>query len=249
MSSPSGKTLRIFSARACAAPLEEAIHLYEQNTGVRVQMDVCARHCASAVAEEADAQGRHADFLDEIAELGVHDMAIGGAEYLLDDGEVTGLVLKGERRTIARRVSALVTPKANPARIRGLADLARPGVRVGISVIDCLKGVWEDVCCRAGVTDAVRRNIVFRANGCIAIVEAVAQGKVDVAFGWNTFGTLDDAGRVSIVDLPRDVAICRGTCIGMLKFTRQPDTARAFMDFLVTEPARAFYRRYGWENP
>lgn len=246
--SKTDKSLRIFSARACAAPLEEAARLYEQVSGIRTLVDVCSRHCASAVAEEADAQGKHADFLDEIAELGVHDMAIGGAEYLLDDGEVSGLILKGERRTIARRVSALVMPAANPAHIKGLADLGRPGVRVGISVIDCLKGVWEDVCCKAGLTEAVRRNIVFRANGCVAIVEAAAQGKVDVAFGWSTFGNLAD-GRVHIAEIPRDVAICRGTCIGMLKFTRQPEAARAFMDFLVTEKSRAIYRKFGWENP
>lgn len=248
MDTTSEKTLRVFSARACAAPLEEVARLYEQAAGVSVRVDVCSRHCASAVAEEADAQGKHADFLDEISEMGIHDMAIGGAEYLLDDGEVSGLILKGERRTIARRVSALVVPSSNPARINGLADICRPGVRIGISVIDCLKGVWEDVCCKAGVIEAVRRNIVFRANGCVAIVEAAAQGKVDVAFGWSTFGDLAD-GRVRIVDVPRDVAVCRGTCIGMLKFTRKQEAARAFMDFLVTEKSRAIYRKFGWENP
>ena len=248
MSGKPDSPLRIFTARACAAPLEEAALLYKQKAGISVLVDACSRHCASPVAEEADAHGGHADFLDEIAEMGVHDLAIGGAEYLLDDGEVSGLILKGERRTIARRVSAIVTSTANPARVGGLADLGRPGVRVGISVIDCLKGVWEDVCSKAGVTDAVRRNIVFRANGCVAIVEAVAQGKVDAVFGWNTFAHLAE-GRVSIVSLPRDIAVCRGTCVGLLKFTRQPETARAFMDFLTTEPARAIYRKFGWENP
>ena len=34
---------------------------------------------------------------------------------------------------------------------------------------------------------AVGRNITFRANGCIAIVEAVAQKKVDAALGWTAF--------------------------------------------------------------
>jgi len=126
---------------------------------------------------------------------------LGGAEYLLDDGEVRGICLKGDRHLIAYRRSALAVPTGNPAGIRSLEGLARPGVRVGISVIDCLKGLWEDVAGRVGLTDEVRRNITFHASGCVAIVEAVAEGKIDAAFAWTAFGHLAD-GRLEIIDLP-----------------------------------------------
>jgi len=43
--------VRIFSARACAAPLEKAAKLFEQQSGIHVQIDVCSRHCAEPVAE------------------------------------------------------------------------------------------------------------------------------------------------------------------------------------------------------
>lgn len=167
-----------------------------------MDISVCARHCADQQAERADENaGRH-DFLIEIAEYGIHDLAISGAEYLLDDGEVRGIVLPGQRRVIAYRKSALIVPKGNPAKIGSIADLAKPGIRVGISVIDCLKGVWEDVSARAGLTGEIGRNITFRATG-----------------------------------------------IGMLSFTKQPDSARRFMDFLTTPEARASYSRYGWVLP
>ncbi|TFG39775.1 MAG: hypothetical protein E4H48_08555, partial [Syntrophobacterales bacterium] len=179
---------------------------------------------------------------------GVHDLAISGAEYLLDDGEVRGICRKGERRLIAYRQSALIVPKGNPAGIESLQDLARPGVRVGISVIDCLKGLWEDVTGRVGLADEVRRNITFHASGCVAIVEAVAEGKVDVAFGWTAFEHLGD-GRLEIVDLPPEQRICRGTGIAMLSFTKQPNRAREFMDFLVTAESRACYEKYRWVLP
>ena len=45
--------VRIFSARACAAPLEKAAKLFEEQSGIHVEIDVCSRHCASPVAEEA----------------------------------------------------------------------------------------------------------------------------------------------------------------------------------------------------
>jgi molybdate transport system substrate-binding protein len=248
MSSSASATIRIFSARACAAPLEEAAALYEKRTGRHVDISVCARHCADHQAERADENaGRH-DFLIEIAEYGIHDLAISGAEYLFDDGEVRGIVLPGQRRVIAYRKSALIVPKGNPAKIKSLADLARPGIRVGISVIDCLKGTWEDVSASAGLTGEIARNITFHATGCVAIVEAVAEGLVDAAFGWSAFAHLAE-GRIEIVQLPRRHCIYRATGVGMLSFTKQPDNARHFMDFLTTPEARASYSRYGWVLP
>lgn len=248
MGSNPSETINIFSARACAAPLEEAAVLFTEKTGIEVEISVCTRHCATQDAEEADAEAAGHDFLVEIAEFAMHDLAIGGAEYLLDDGEVRKIILKGERRLIAYRESAIVVQKGNPANIQSLADLARPGVRVGVSVIDCLKGLWEDVAGRVGLIDEIRRNITFYASGCVAIVEAVAEGIVDAAFGWTAFGHLGE-GRLEVVELPPAHRVYRGTGVGMLEFTKQPDRARQFMDFLVTPEARACYEKYRWILP
>jgi len=241
------ESIKIFSARACAAPLEDAAAIFTKKTGTPVEISVCARHCADQEAEQADAEGAAHDFLIEISEYGFHDLSISGAEYLLDDGEVRGIVQQGERRLIAYRESAIAVQKGNPKGIASLADLAKPGVKVGISVIDCLKGLWEDVTGRAGLTAEIRENITFHATGCVAIVEAVSQGIVDAAFGWTAFKHLGEG--LEIVQLPPEHRIYRGTGIGMLSFTKQPDAARGFMDFLTTPEALACYEKYSWVLP
>ena len=248
MGQPTDGAVRVFSARACAEPLEDAAKLFEARTGVRVAISVCSRHCAQPVAEEATASTGSHDFLEEIAEEGVHDLAIAGAEYLLDDGEVRGIIVRGERRTIAYRRSAILVPAGNPGGIHSLQDLARPGVSVAISVLDCLKGLWEDIAARLDLLEGIRRNITYHANGCIAIVEAVAQGKVDAAFGWTAFAHLAP-GRIEIIELPAGQDVLRGTGVGLLAFARRPEAAKAFMDFLTTPEARACYAQHGWLVP
>ena len=248
MTAENKTVIRVFSARACAEPLEKAASLFEEQTGIKVEISVCNRHCASPVAEEATEDNEHADFLVEISEDGIHDLAIGGAEYLLDDGEIRGIVQKGERRIIAVRESAIVVPAGNPANIQTVEDMAKPGVRVGISMIDCLKGLWEDICGRLGLLEGVIQNVTFRANGCIAIVEAVAEGRVDAAFGWTAFKHLDPE-RIEVIEMPKHARISRGTGIGLLKFSENPEAAREFMDFLTTPEARAFYQEVGWILP
>jgi accessory colonization factor AcfC len=241
-------SVRIFSARACAAPLEKAAKLFEQQTGIAVRIDVCSRHCAKPVAEEATGATGGDDFLLEIADAGVHDLAIAGAEYLLDDGEVRGIVQKRKRRTIGYRTSALLVPAGNPKKIRTVQDLARPGVRVAVSVIDCLKGLWEDICGRLGLVEPIRNNICYYANGCVAIVEAVATRQVDAAFGWTSFRHLE-AERIEVIEMPPEQQVARGTCVGMLSFARQPEAAEQFMDFLASPASRRFYKEYGWVVP
>ena len=242
------RTVRIFSARACAAPLEKAAKLFEDKTNIHVEIDVCSRHCAQPIAEEATGETGGDDFLLEIADAGIHDLAIAGAEYLLDDGEVRGIVQKDQRRTIAYRTSAIIVPSGNPAKIQGIEDLTKPGVRVGVSVIDCLKGLWEDITGRIGLLDKIRQNICYYANGCIAIVEAVATRQIDAAFGWTAFGHLEP-DRIEVIELPREQQVLRGTAVGMLCFAKQPKQAGQFMDFLTSPESRAFYQEYGWQIP
>ena len=237
--------IRVFSARACAAPLEKAAKLFEEQTDIHVEIDVCSRHCAAPVAEEATGETGGDDFLLEISDAGIHDLAIGGAEYLLDDGEIRGIVQRHERRYIASRVSAIIVPAGNPKNIKSVEDMAVPGVRVGVSVIDCLKGLWEDITGRLGLMDKIRKNISYYANGCIAIVEAVADNQVDAAFGWTAFKHLEP-DRIEVVEMTKEQQVLRGTGVGMLSFAKDTDAAKKFMDFLTTSEARTFYKEFGW---
>ncbi len=241
----SKKTVRIFSAKACAEPLEKAAKLFEKQTGIKVEISVCSRHCAKPVAEEATGETGGDDFLLEIADAGIHDLAIAGAEYLLDDGEVRGIVQRGQRRTIAYRNSAIIVPAGNPKNIRFVEDITRPGVRVGVSVIDCLKGLWEDISGRLGLLDEIRQNICYYANGCIAIVEAVATNEIDAAFGWTAFQHLEPE-RIEVIEMPKEQQVLRGTGVGLLSFSKEPEAAKQFMDFLASSESRKFYTQYGW---
>lgn len=237
--------VRVFSAGACAAHLEKAADLFEKQTGIGVEISVCSRHCAQPVAEEATGETGGDDFLLEIADAGIHDLVIAGAEYLLDDGEVRGIVQRDQRRTIAYRTSAILVPAGNPKNIRCVEDMAKAGVRVAASVIDCFKGLWEDISGRLRLLGKIWENICYYANGCIAIVEAVATNEVDAAFGWTAFEHLEPE-RIEVIEMPEEQQVLRGTCVGLLSFAKQPEVAKRFMNFLASPESRQFYKEYGW---
>ena len=81
---------------------------------------------------------------------------------------------------------------------------------------------------------------VFSARACAAPLEKAAE-----LFQERTGIRV----QVDIVELPRSQEAWRGTGVGLLKFSKQPDAARRFMDFLASAEARRFYEEYGWCLP
>ena len=56
-------------------------------------------------------------------------------------------------------------PVGNPKKIKSIFDLTEEEVRTGISISDCLLGVWDGISSKAGLTNRIRRNITDFADG------------------------------------------------------------------------------------
>ena len=121
--------LYVYSAGAVSPPLRDAIGVFEKKFGVRCTLKV----------------GKPCDLLVEITESKSGDVICCGAEYILDEAEDRELIVKGSRRSLGLRRSVIIVPLGNPAGIHSLNDLCRDGVRIGIAVDGCLKGVWDDI--------------------------------------------------------------------------------------------------------
>ncbi|MFQ5808388.1 MAG: substrate-binding domain-containing protein [Armatimonadota bacterium] len=246
----SDETIRAFSARACAAPMERAAERFTEQTGIDVELMVCSRHCHPSVIDEADASDVSGmpHFLTEVAEIPGLDLVVAGAGYLADDGEMLGILDPEHRVCLGYRRSALLVQPGNPKGIRGLADLERPNVTISISMIDCLKGSHEDVFAATHRSECIRPQIALRVSGCVALVEAVTQGAVDVAIGWSAFEHLAP-GDVEIVELAMPPAIERETTISLRRNGANPAGAIRFLDFLRDGGADEGLVSNGWTLP
>ncbi|MDP6154735.1 MAG: substrate-binding domain-containing protein [Candidatus Thermoplasmatota archaeon] len=243
-------SINIFCAKGCSLPTFKVASLFSQISGISANVDVCSGHCNKphAYKNVKDNEKAHTDMLDEIRSSGHHDLVISGADFLLDDAELNGLVLKGTRKSIAYRRSALIVKKGNPKSITGLDSLTISGIKVGVSIIDCLQGAWEDICGRARLIDPVRSNITLFVPGCFAIINAVADGVIDVGFGWSAFKYLEPK-KLDVVELPENLQIFRATSVAMLEYCQDKDLARKFIEFILTPESVKIYLELGWDTP
>jgi accessory colonization factor AcfC len=126
-----------------------------------------------------------------------------------------------------------------------LKDLCRENVRIGIAVDGCLKGVWDDVASKAGLTDQIRRNITHHADACGSLMGLIHQEKVDAVFGWNAFQSVWP-DTCEVIELPRDLQVFRSTVTAMVSYTQNAELSQKFIDFLASNEGKKIYSDYGW---
>jgi molybdate transport system substrate-binding protein len=221
--------LKVYSAGAVAPPLRDAIAIFEKDSKVRCDLRI----------------GKPEDLLKEIAKFKKGDVFSSGAEYILDDAEDRGLIIKGSRKSLGYRRSVMIVPVGNPAKIASLKDLCRKDVRIGIAVEGCLKGVWDDVASKAGLTDAIRRNITHHADACGSLMSLIHSDKVDVIFGWNAFqGVWPNTWE--IIEFAQSLQVFRSTVAGIISYSKNVKLSEKFIDFLTSAAIRKIYADYGW---
>jgi len=221
--------LHVYSAGAVAPPLQKAINIFEKKFGVRCNLTV----------------GKPSNLLAAIFVSREGDVISTGAEYILDEAEDRGLVVKDSRKSMGLRRSVIIVPMGNSAKITSLDDLCRDNVRIGIAVDGCLKGVWDDVASKAGLTDQIRRNITHHADACGSLMGLIHQEKVDAIFGWNAFQNVWP-DTCEVIELPKDLQVFRSTVAAMISYTKDTQLSQKFIDFLTTDEVRKIYSDYGW---
>ena len=224
--------IRVYSAGAVAPPLQEAINLFEKRSEIKCRLTV----------------GKPEALLMAITETRDGDVFSGGAEYVLDDAEDRGLIIKGSRRSMGYRRSVIIVPPENPANILSLNDLCREGVRIGIATGGCLKGVWDDIASKAGLTDLIRKNITRHADACGTLMSLIHTKKVDAIIGWNAFQNVWP-DTCEAIELPPNLQVYRSTPVGILTCTKDKGLSQKFIDFLTTPDVRKIYSDFGWIHP
>ncbi|OPY75047.1 MAG: hypothetical protein A4E65_03649 [Syntrophorhabdus sp. PtaU1.Bin153] len=162
--------------------------------------------------------------------------------------EKEGLVDAKTIRIVAYLVPAIGVQPGNPKRIRSLADLGNPGVKIGIGNPEavCVGLYAIELLERNGLLNVVRKNIVTHAPSCAATEGLIALKKVDAVIGWEVFSKWNP-GKIETVFLkPNEVPRIAYIPAAVSSYTTDRASARKFIDFLMSAEGRKIFTKWGY---
>ncbi len=110
-------TLLVYAGAASKPPTEEAAKLYEQKTGVKVDLVI----------------GGSGYVLSQMRLAKQGDIYFPGSSDYVEKAKREGDVIAGSQKVIVYLVPAINVVKGNPHGIRALQDLTEPGIKVAIA--------------------------------------------------------------------------------------------------------------------
>jgi molybdate transport system substrate-binding protein len=230
--------------------MKKLVELYEARSGQQVQLDY----------------GDSGGLLIKLGMTGKGDL------YVCHDPFLDSLTEKGLGRQgwhVATITPAIAVPKGNPKGINGMADLARPGLRVGLThpKYSTLGHINPYMFKKLGekTAQALLANVKTQKRSGGETANDVSLGHLDAAIVWNAVIQIrrDKLDRVDIetkyhpdpsVDVVTsatpifnkiDLSGIRVT-IATLKSSKQPEAAREFAEFVNSPRGRAVFVEFGF---
>lgn len=151
----------------------------------------------------------------------------------------------GDPAVFARNQLVVAVPRGNPRGVAGLADLARPGVKVAL----CAEQVPCGAAARAALDAAsVAVTPVTLEQDVRGALAKLRLGEVDAALVYRT-DALAAAAEVTAVEFPESARAGNAYPIVVLRDAPNPDGARAFVAYVRSERGRAVLAEAGFQAP
>ena len=175
----------------------------------------------------------------------------GGDLFLCHDPYSERVKEKGKLErveTVGWLTPILVVQPGNPHGIQSLADLTRPGLRVGLpdARFATAGKLVRAVLAQRGWEQAVEANLQLETRGHNELALAVSEGQLDAAVVWN-FISVYYAGRVEAIPTGESFPEVRVT-LCLLTTARDREAALRFLEYASSPAARAIFAEMGYRR-
>jgi molybdate transport system substrate-binding protein len=226
------ETLTAFVGSASKPPMEEAIKAFEKETGIKVYLNF----------------GGSGTMLSQIELSQSGDLYIPGSPDYMVNAERKDIIDPASVKMIAYLIPVIAVQHGNPKSIQSLADLAKSGIEVGIGNPQavCVGLYAIEILDYNHLLADVSKNIVVNTESCDKTATLISLKSVDAVIGWDVFHYWAP-DKIDVVylrseQLPR-IAYIPGA---VTKFTKDKESARKFLDFLVSTQGQQIFQKWGY---
>lgn len=173
------------------------------------------------------------------------DVYIPGAAHYIKTAMEKGFVKYS--KDVVYHIPVIGVPKGNPANISKLEDLAKPGVKLvlGDERAAAIGRVAQKMLKKNGLLEAAEENVVTKDATVNEVVMHTAMEQGDASIVWkdNIFNT----EKVEAIEIPKDKNLIKRVPIGALTFSKNPELAKKFVDFVASDKGKTIFEKYGFK--
>ena len=149
----------------------------------------------------------------------------------------------------ATNTLVLIVPNGNPAHIRAVSEITKPGVKLVIcnATVPCgdyARTAFQNL----GITSAAMKNVVSQATDVTQVVAEIAVGQADAGFVYITDADAAN-GKVQVVRLPAQAKPDTTDYIAVVKSSKNQAGAQAFTQKVLSPQGQAALAAAGFGKP
>ncbi len=175
------------------------------------------------------------------------DVYMPGSDDYMDKAEKQKAVIPKTRKIVAYLVPTICVQHGNPKSIKALADLARPGVTVGLAQAGavCLGDVSDGILKAAGLEEQVKKNCLTYARSCEQTEQLLQLGEVDAIIGWDSFKSWAP-DKIDLVPIAPKLVRVRNVPAAVAVYSQQRRASEQFIAFLTSKEGKSIFSKHGY---
>jgi molybdate transport system substrate-binding protein len=237
---PTTETITVFAAASLTDAFTAIGSQFEaQHPGVKVIFNFAgSQQLAQQLLQGAPA--------DVFASANPDQMQVVVANHRVDSGSVQLFV---HNRLV------IIFPKDNPADIKTLEDLTKPGLRIVLAAPEVPVGSYSQVFLMKAsqglylgqdYQNLVLKNVVSYEDNVRFVLAKVALGEADAGIVYTSDINGDNGKRVGQIDIPDDLNVIASYPISAVSDSSLPGLANAFVGFVLSQSGQTILSEFGF---
>jgi molybdate transport system substrate-binding protein len=225
----SQESILVYAGAGLKTPMDEIGQVFTRKYGIRIQYTY----------------GGSGTLISQMNLTKKGDVFIPGSTTEFTTAKSQGLV--GASQLIGYHVPVIAVQKGNPKGITAIKDFANPGLKIALGDANAtaIGKAGAKMFKNFNITGAVEKNIITRTPTINELTIIMNTGQADAALL-----TLDqiNPNKMDVITIPASDNVVLIVPIGVTTFTKNPESAQKFADFVASIEGKSIFVKHGFPS-